>query len=527
MYSVVKRTFVVFAALLSVLVIESRCSNILGVFPFGIKSHYIMFQSIMTELARRGHNVTVINAFPKNSPQINFTDIDVQECSDVADLFDIDVSYQFHNPFSQINLMVSEGVRMFEAGTMFGCESMKRFLNEDNSFDLIITELFNGDVTLGLVDKFKAPHIAFCAGPIYPWGADRMGNPSNPSYIPYPHTDEAFDRFHPTFYQRLYNTICYVLAETTYFYYSYSAEALTRKALGSDLPPLEEIAKNTSLILSFSHFSLNAPIALVPGVIEVAGVQIQKAKPLPKDFQKFIDESEHGIIYFCMGSLLKLENMPESKLAALIRAFSKLPQRVIWKWDGHLPGKTDRIFTAKWMPQRDILAHPKVKLFIGHGGALGLNEAVYEGVPILGIPIFADQTTNLRVLQAYGAAEILQYTDINNDTVLAKIRQVLQPEYSINMKKVSEIYKDRPMSAMDTAVYWIEYVIRHNGAHHLRTAAVHLPLYQYLLLDVIAFLLTVIFGGIFLTYYVLKKFFSCFTRKPSSDSKKQKSKKNK
>lgn len=36
---------------------------------------------------------------------------------------------------------------------------------------------------------------------------------------------------------------------------------------------------------------------------------------------------------------------------------------------------------------------------------------------------------------------------------------------------------------MDKAVYWIEYVIRHNGAHHLKTAATQLTWYEFLLLD--------------------------------------------
>lgn len=70
-------------------------------------------------------------------------------------------------------------------------------------------------------------------------------------------------------------------------------------------------------------------------------------------------------------------------------------------------------------------AHPNVKLFIGHGGALGVNEAVYESVPILGIPIYADQTVNLKTLQTHGAAEILEYEDINDETVLNKLQLML------------------------------------------------------------------------------------------------------
>lgn len=57
-----------------------------------------------------------------------------------------------------------------------------------------------------------------------------------------------------------------------------------------------------------------------------------------------------------MGSLLKSETMPDAKRIAFLNAFAKLPQRVIWKWgDIDLPGKTDNIFSAGWMPQRDIL----------------------------------------------------------------------------------------------------------------------------------------------------------------------------
>jgi glucuronosyltransferase len=37
-------------------------------------------------------------------------------------------------------------------------------------------------------------------------------------------------------------------------------------------------------------------------------------------------------------------------------------------------------------------------------------------------------------------------------------------------------------------VYWTEYVIRHKGAPHLRSAVLDLAWYQYFLLDVIAVL---------------------------------------
>lgn len=42
------------------------------------------------------------------------------------------------------------------------------------------------------------------------------------------------------------------------------------------------------------------------------------------------------------------------------------------------------------------------------------------------------------------------------------------------------------MKALDTAVYWIEYVIRHKGAPKLQSMAKNLAWYQYYLVDVVA-----------------------------------------
>jgi glucuronosyltransferase len=69
---------------------------------------------------------------------------------------------------------------------------------------------------------------------------------------------------------------------------------------------------------------------------------------------------------------------------------------------------------------------------------------------------------------------------------------------------------------MDTAIYWTEYVIRHHGAPHMRTAGADLPLYQYLLLDVIAVIVTTILAIIFVTYIVFRKFLSLIYSKGQS-----------
>lgn len=56
------------------------------------------------------------------------------------------------------------------------------------------------------------------------------------------------------------------------------------------------------------------------------------------------------------------------------------------------------------------VAHPNLKLFITHGGLLGGTEAVYHGVPVLVIPVFADQLTNAQNAEEGGYALSLPYS---------------------------------------------------------------------------------------------------------------------
>lgn len=67
--------------------------------------------------------------------------------------------------------------------------------------------------------------------------------------------------------------------------------------------------------------------------------------------------------------------------------------------------------------------------------------------------------------------------------------------------KCKTLLEDQPLKRVDKAVWWIEYVLRHNGAKHLRYPGAELPFYKYFMLDVILFILVIFL----LLFYVLMK----------------------
>jgi glucuronosyltransferase len=70
--------------------------------------------------------------------------------------------------------------------------------------------------------------------------------------------------------------------------------------------------------------------------------------------------------------------------------------------------------------------------------------------------------------------------------------------------ELSRRFKDRPKTPKEEIIYWTEYVIKHKGAHHLKSAALKLTWYQYFIIDVLLYVLSVILL-IFYVIYWLKK----------------------
>ncbi|XP_022913422.2 UDP-glycosyltransferase UGT5-like isoform X2 [Onthophagus taurus] len=483
------------------------CYKILALFPHRGKSHYNVFEPMLIELSKRSHQLTVINHFPQKIKIDNFEDINLNENGeDLNEVFPF--GFFGSGLLSRLNL-----VRKLSVVTEDTCETlntrvMNEFIRRKEKFDLVLTEHFMGNCYLGLMHFTGGSLIGLTSGGMVPWSNDYIGNPDNPAYIPILFSGMADSM---NFFQRAINTVHYVMTRLFYkFLIDSPSNELARKYIDSNLPDLDTFAYNTSLILSNIHFTLHRTKPLVPGLLEIGGVHIGNVRKLPQNIEKWINESSEGVVYFSMGSMLIGHSFPIKKREMFQRAFSRLKHRVLWKWENDtMPGKPDNVMTQKWMPQFDILCHPNVKAFVAHGGLLGMTEAVHCGVPVVVMPQFGDQFTNARALEASGGGVILDFSTITEDNVYEALQKVLNPKFKKQAEELSARFKDRPMSPMDTAIYWIEYVARHKGAPHLKTAAVGMPFYQYLLLDVIAFLLVVFLSICLVSYYTLKMLLKC------------------
>ncbi|XP_040012718.1 UDP-glucuronosyltransferase 2B15-like isoform X2 [Xiphias gladius] len=266
-------------------------------------------------------------------------------------------------------------------------------------------------------------------------------------------------------------------------------------------------------------FVFEFPRPTMPNVIYMGGFQCKDAKPLPQHLEEFVQSSgEHGVIIMSLGTLIG--ELPHDLADEIAAAFAKLPQKVIWRYKGDRPATLgNNTLLVDWLPQNDLLGHPKTKLFVSHGGTNGIYESIYHGVPIVGIPFVFDQADNLSRVRAKGAAMVVDISELDSKAFQTVIQEVLhEPSYRMNMQRLSRLHRDQPMKRLDTALFWIEFVMRHKGAAHLRTESYRLPWYSYHSVDVVLFLLTVTLLILFIFVGLVWSCFRlCLKRKMKSD----------
>ncbi|XP_063321627.1 UDP-glucuronosyltransferase 2B15-like [Pelmatolapia mariae] len=496
-------------------------SNILVVPVDG--SHWINMKIILEQLHSRGHNITVLRSpkswyIPNNSSI--FTSINISMLED-----ELDVNYY--------NKMLQDVMecRTYPTFIRTFCQqySIKPVLDhnhkilarsvatiiedtifiqklQDTKFDLMLTDPC---LTIGvLLGSYLKLPMVFNVRWINAGEGHFTIAPSPISYVPVTGS-ELHDQM--DFLERTKNMLHYL--------YSVIAQYLIINPAYSDLlqrhfPPgtdLLSLQRRADIWLFRTDFVFEFPRPTMPNVVYIGGFHCKKAQPLPAELEAFMQSSgDHGVVVMSLGTFISAR--PRKVTEAIAAAFAELPQKVIWRFVGEKPSSLgNNTLLLEWLPQNDLLGHPKTRAFVAHGGTNSMYEAIYHSVPVVGLPLLFDQFDNLLRLKVRGAARVVETYSLTKEDFLGALKDVLEnPSFHNNMQHLSQLHRDKPMTPMDTAIFWIEYVIRNKGAPHLQSAGFHLPWYSYFCLDVAA--LTIAITGIFIWALVFVCRLLCYRR---------------
>ncbi|CAH0697337.1 unnamed protein product [Spodoptera exigua] len=478
-------------ACLSLSVPFSNGAKILGFFPFPSISHQVAFRPLMHELARRGHQVTVITpdpAFPKGGTPPNLTEIDVHDATYRMWHEQFVATPKGHkgNLVADFNIIYKLTAKIVDVELKD--EEVKRLINDKNqTFDLIFAEAMMRPAIV-FSHIYKAPVILMSSFGSFSDNYEVMGAPIHPFLYPFTvsrrlHSTSLWDKI-----GHLYDYIRITMIQKNNYI---EENRILRSHFGDNIPSVQEMNNNVAMLFLNLNpiFEGNQPVP--PSVIHVGGIHQKPHKPLPKDLKSYLDSSKNGVVYVSFGTNVDPTLFSPEKIAMFVRAFSRLPYDVLWKWNkDELPGRTDNIKISKWLPQSDLLRHPKIKAFVTQGGLQSTDEAITGGIPMIGIPMYGDQWYNVVKYEKLKIGLKLELDTLTDEALLEAIHKVIDDEsYRRNVKKLGELMTDEPMTPLERAVWWTEHVLRHGGARHLRGPAANMSWAEYYELDLVLTLL--------------------------------------
>ncbi|CAH1798905.1 unnamed protein product [Owenia fusiformis] len=306
-----------------------------------------------------------------------------------------------------------------------------------------------------------------------------------------------------TFLERFMNVLEYSLIKWTWYnMYNRFISICREHGYGDACDNIRDAYKTISLFMINRNDAIHYPAPYMPHIISVEGFFLKsETEPLETEYSNIIKNAgEQGIIVASLGSMhRRLSYKTREKFAT---AFAAMPQTVIWSYEGPLPkGLGNNTIVKKWIPQESLLAHSSTKLFVTHCGASALFQALHYATPTVGLPFFWDQPYNCHKLthKVKSGKTVLPIEMMSEELKNAMQEVISDKRYKDNANKAADIYHSQPIDPKKKLMYWIEYVIRHKGAHHLRSHAENeLKLFQYYLLDIIALVMCslVVFGGI-------------------------------
>lgn len=252
-------------------------AKILGIFPSPSISHQIVFSPLTLALADKGHEVVIITTNPLEilpNKSAKYEQIDLH-----------DESYNClkkYSDFQQIQTSSFKQLDVFEtlaydiSESTLSSPKMQKLIKENRHFDLCIVEVWY-IALYGVKDVYNCSLVLMSTvlGTLNNYEA--FGNPTHPVLYPENNAPYAKDL---DFFKRLYVTFFHVYQK--YFLDSHPMhDKLVENYLKKNIRSVNEIEKDTDLLIVNGHPLISGIRPLVPNIIHMHNLHIKPPKTLP------------------------------------------------------------------------------------------------------------------------------------------------------------------------------------------------------------------------------------------------------
>jgi MGT family glycosyltransferase len=168
------------------------------------------------------------------------------------------------------------------------------------------------------------------------------------------------------------------------------------------------------------------------------------------------------LVYVTFGSVAGSFPQALPVYGVAMRAVAELPARVLLTVGRDLdldalPPAPENVHVERWVPQQEVLGHAAAAVV--HGGSGSTLGAIAAGVPLVVVPLFADQPQNAKRVAEVGAGLAVEPNRADPEATIAPLRAAIQtvlsePSYRLRVLTLADELRGEP--PVDEAVPLLE-----------------------------------------------------------------------
>lgn len=333
-----------------------------------------------------------------------------------------------------------------------------------------------------------------------------------------------------TYGQRIFNFMLQRLSSLSLM----RANAMNTVRLENGLPPVDMFDMYfRRIIITPSIFGFDLAQPLCPNVAAVGFLSRPTKEPqvISQDWTQWLNTCE-TVVYINLGSVAVLPHQWLTTFEEAVRALTNNANKcVVWKLSTRHHAAIDKklferphVRITNYLPfsPRTLLQHPSTRTFVTHCGDTSVYEAIDAQVPMVGLPLFADQPDVCARLHDAGVGVRIDKQKLSAAAIVDAVEKIDKDREEMRRRLADLREMGYRLGGAKRAVQIIERTVR-VGAEKFFCKHVDLPWYQYYDIDVMAVLAVVLVTAVWIVTRVLKLFWRIILRMLRS-SKKSKTK---
>ncbi|KAI6243092.1 Glucuronosyltransferase [Aphelenchoides fujianensis] len=399
------------------------------------------------------------------------------------------------------------------------CEHLlqsKELLDEIRAekFDVFIGEQLDSCGS-GLSRAVGIPvHVLLHSCPLMQHSISFLGLPMPSSHVPTVEAPASIPGGRMSVGERATNLLYATLEWAYYTYGVHRTTRLFREHVDPEFPWIGSIVADSPLVLVAVDELVAMPRPTFHNVLYIGGLEGETAKSEQLgEFEAEMRKGAEGVIFVSFGSLAPTAFFPAQLVANLVDTFRNLPDfHFIFKVDKEEKARINGLREGKngKFAEDPRSEHPRLKLFLTHGGYNSLIESARCGVPLVLIGFFGDQASNAAVVERNGWGLQVPKSELvaaPTRVLETKIRRVLgDPAFKAAARRTQRLLETKPFKAEERLTAYFRFLEANGGRlPELQSTGRHLTAVEFYNLDLwLLAMLLVFFVPLVVVYGLLR-----------------------